>query len=199
MERGRIEAGRDTEPASLAEDELEGWRGRVDVTGDDGRRGMGTDMDRQEGGRIGEGRRWRRGRAASARATRGESGAEAVEPGAEGVEGDAAGVGRTGRGSSPSGGSRRGWPTSRSRGTTEPWRGLRGLSNRPHLGLSPPRFVDAVYRTDTAVLGPRSPRPHRSPGRCDGRLPRSTVSSQGRNPFSPRPRSDSRHIPRRLE
>jgi hypothetical protein len=39
VEGGRIEALRDAEPASLAEDELEGRRGRIDVTGDDGRRG----------------------------------------------------------------------------------------------------------------------------------------------------------------
>ena len=51
MERGRIEAGRDTEPASLAEDQLEGRRGRVDVTGDDGRGGwVRTWTGRKAGG-----------------------------------------------------------------------------------------------------------------------------------------------------
>lgn len=55
MKGGRIEAGRDAKPASLADDELEGRRRRVAVSGDDDRRGLVTDMDRQERGRIGEG------------------------------------------------------------------------------------------------------------------------------------------------
>src|SRR5271157_755121 len=59
------------------------------------------------------------------------------------------GVGRTRRGLVPSGGNPRGLPTSRSRGTTEPWWGLRGFRNGPHIDEPPPSFKDAVHRTDT--------------------------------------------------
>src|SRR5271157_2343090 len=62
------------------------------------------------------------------------------------------GVGRTRRGLVPSGGNPRGLPTSRSRGTTEPWWGLRGFRNGPHIDEPPPSFKDAVHRTDTVVM-----------------------------------------------
>ena len=151
MKRGRIKAGRNTELASVAEDQFEGGGGRVDVAIDERPPEMGTDMDRQKGGRIGLGRRsgWGRGgrcagdeegvRVGGDRANRGRSGWRC------------GGVGRTGRESVPSGGNRRGLPTSRSRGTTEPWRGLRGFTNRPHLDEPPPCFKDAVHRTDTVL------------------------------------------------
>jgi hypothetical protein len=56
MERGRVEAGGDADVAAVVDDQFEG--GRDDVLDGGDSRGDGTDVDRQEGGRIGD----RRGR-----------------------------------------------------------------------------------------------------------------------------------------
>jgi hypothetical protein len=67
-------------------------------------------------------------------------------------------------------------PTSRFGGTTEPWWGLRRFTDRPHLDQPPPRFKDAVHRTDTTkaalaaykarggLLGAAKPGAHRLKG-----------------------------------
>jgi hypothetical protein len=90
VEGGRIEAGGDAEVGAVAENQLQWDRGLGDLMSHDGLQKPGTDMDGQEGRPIGLGRRRVRGRAASARTTRGKSGAESIEPIAEGVDRDAA-------------------------------------------------------------------------------------------------------------
>ena len=132
-----------------AEDQFQWGRRRSDLMIEMAPGEAGTDMDRQEGGRIGLGRRG----AGTGRSASGSSDEEGVRDGADranrGRNGwRCGGVGRTRRGSVPSGGNRRGSPTNRSRGTTEPWRGLRG-QHRPHHDEPPPRFEDAVHRTLT--------------------------------------------------
>jgi hypothetical protein len=56
MKRGRIEAGGNTEMASVAEDQLESGLPLGDVMLDSGHKRSGTDMDRQEGRRLDSGR-----------------------------------------------------------------------------------------------------------------------------------------------
>jgi hypothetical protein len=90
VEGGRIEARGDTEVSTVAEDQFQRGRRLNDLMIRDGRQRSRTDMDRQEGGRIGLGRGRGWGGAVSARATRREPGTEAIEPIAEGVDGDAA-------------------------------------------------------------------------------------------------------------
>jgi hypothetical protein len=90
VERGRIEARRDKEVSAVAEDQFQWGRRLGDLMIRDGRQWSRTDMDRQEGGRIGPLRRRRWGGAVRARATRRESGSKPVEPVAKGVDGDAA-------------------------------------------------------------------------------------------------------------
>ena len=57
MERGRIEACGDAEASAVAEDQFQWGRRLSDLMIRDGRQRSRTDMDRQEGGRIGLGRR----------------------------------------------------------------------------------------------------------------------------------------------
>jgi hypothetical protein len=90
MERGRIEARGDAEVSAVAEDQFQCSRRLNDMMIRDGRQKSRTDMDWQEGGHIGLGRRRGWGGAASARATRRESGSETIEPIAKGVDGDTA-------------------------------------------------------------------------------------------------------------
>jgi hypothetical protein len=90
VERGRIEARGNTEVSAVAEDQFQRGRRLNDWMIRDRRQRSRTDMDRQEDGRFGLGRRRAWGRAIGARATRRQSGSKPVEPIAEGVNGDAA-------------------------------------------------------------------------------------------------------------
>ena len=56
MKRGRIEPGRNTEMASVAEDQFESSLSLRDVMAVGSYKRSGTDMDRQEGRRLESGR-----------------------------------------------------------------------------------------------------------------------------------------------